>query len=1358
MTGFERLLLGGVFFALLLPNLAGTRPLPPEAVPEPLKPWIDWVLWEHQERDCPILYNAALHRCVWPSQLELQLSAQGGRFAQAFIVYRASRVELPGNDKFWPLEVTVNGLPAAIIAHQQTPQLQLAPGNYRIEGGFRWERLPESLPVPSATGLVSLQVEGVERERPELKDGQLRLREGTTDNITTPQDHLSLDLFRRVIDSHPLRLVSLLRLEVSGRQRELILGRPLLTGFIAVEIQSPLPARLDPDGSLRVQVRPGVWELELQALHPDYLTELSLPEQPPPWPNQEIWSFEAEPALRLVEIAGAVPVDPRQTRLPLDWQSLPAYQLSAGQTLRLQVVRRGDPQPEPDSLQLQRDLWLDFDGQGYTLRDRIEGRMTSGWRLSANPELELGRATLDGDPQFITKLAPDNRAGLEVRQGQVNLVAESRLAGPLTDLPATGWDREFQRVGSLLHLPPGWRLLAATGMDAEHHSWLKQWTLYDLFLVFVIAAGVGKLWGWRWAPPTLLTLALVWQEPGAPRQIWLYLLVLTALQQVVPMGRLHTLIKVMRLLGLATLIAIVLPFMVEQARTGLYPQLASSGHTQSVLGDMELDRRLQTAMDEAPTALRESRNLEELKGRIATLGSALPPKPKSAAPRPWQADPEARIQTGPGLPDWQWQRIPLVWNGPVSQQQRMQLFLANPRDNLVLHLAGILLLLLLVWRFLELGGWRPGKGTTSSVLILLSLTLAGGPEPAQAEYPSPELLQQLEQRLTEPPECLPQCADIQRLRLELDETRLLARLQVDALERTAIPLPIDMQQQTPVQILLDGEPTVALARDVEGLLWIQVDSGQHELQLAARLPKLQQLQLPLPLPPHRVEVVTDSWTVEGLRENQVPDRQLHLTRNRPQGTDIDESDAFASQTLPSFVRVERTLRLDLEWSVETRVVRLSPVGTPIVLHIPLLQGESVISEEIQVQEGMALVSMAANTDQTVWLSHLPIGAQIRLSAPQTSQWIELWRLDVGPLWHARVTGIAPVHHQDQHRWLPTWKPWPGERVELQLSRPQGIPGVIRTIDSSRLLLTPGQRATDASLEFRLRGSQGGRHEISLPAQARLLSVQIDNQEQPIRQEGASVSLPVHPGEQIYALMWRLDEGMQAAWSTPVVDLGIASVNSDIQVQMGQDRWVLFTSGPQLGPAVLFWGELLIILLLALILGRLRDYSPLGAVSWLLLGIGLSQVSIWSSLLVVATFFAFGYRRRVDPRQLAGSFNLLQIGLVLLALLTLATLFWAVQQGLLGLPQMQIGGNGSSAYQLNWYQDRSEQQLPVAGVYSVPLLVYRLLMLAWALWLAFSLLGWIRWAWQAFSHGGRWIEIKLKLPKRRHSKPRSPQQS
>lgn len=1358
MTIFKPFPLCLLMFASLLATSAHARPLAEEAVPEPLQPWVDWVLWEHQEQDCPMLYNTTQRRCVWPGELALELSERGGRFSQSLTVYRKSQVSLPGSDSYWPVQASVNGQPAAIIAQGKVPTIQLEPGRYQVEGRFSWERLPESLPIPGETGLLSLQVNGVQRDHPELRDGQLWLREGTDSTLRTPEDRLRLEVFRRVIDSHPLRLTTLLKLEVSGKQREVILGQPLLEGFLPQQIKSPLPARLEPDGRLRVQVRPGQWDLEIHALQPDYLTKLNLTTQPAPWPEQEIWSFEAQPALRLVEIEGAPQIDPLQTRLPPDWRSLPAYQMRADQTLTLQVMRRGDPQPEPDKLQLQRDLWLDFDGQGYTLRDSIRGAMTSGWRLSVDPELNLGRVTLNGEAQFITRLEADNRQGVEVRQGSIDLAGESRIEGPGRELPASGWGRTFQQVGAVLHLPPGWRLLAVSGVDAERHSWLKQWTLYDLFLVFVIAAAVGKLWGWRWAVPALVTLALIWNEPGAPRHIWLYLLAVTALQRALPAGKYRNTARLARFAGLAVLLVIGLPFMVDQARTGLYPQLGRPG-IQPYLPVTQPGVRMMSdeAAPELSKAPREKRR-DYLEQKLSSIAS-LPRTAGSPSPDRWSPDPKANIQTGPGLPSWQWQRIPLSWNGPVAPEQRIRLALAGPSLNLLFNGLRMLLLLLLAWRFVDRQGFHlPQAGTGTAALLLLGLPILGTPDPAMAAYPSQQLLQQLEQRLIQPPECLPQCADIPRMGLELTETALSARLRVDALEKTVIPLPLDTRQQTPVQVLLNGAPAT-LMRDTKGLLWIELPKGQHEIRLSARLPNRPQLQIPLPLPPHRVEVTSSAWSVEGLRENQVPDRQLNLTRIQSLTDQADDPQAtFAPQTLPPFVQVERTLRLDLEWSVETRVRRLSPTGSPIVLHIPLLPDESVISEGIRVKEREVLINMGPSSREIRWLSRLPVGGRIQLTAPQTSQWVELWRVDVGPLWHAQIEGIAPVHHQGQNRWLPSWMPWSGESVSLDLTRPQGVEGATRTIDRASLTLRPGQRATDTTLVFRLRSSQGGRHEIRLPQGAELLVVKIDNRPQPIRQEGQTVSLPVHPGEQTYQLEWRRDQGIQGQWHTPTLDLGLPSVNTDIRVQMARDRWILFAKGPRLGPAVLFWGELLVILLVAVILGRLHAYSPLGFVSWLLLGIGLSQVSIWSALLVAVTFFAFGYRRRIDPQQITGSFNLLQVALVLLSLFTLGTLFWAVQQGLLGLPEMQISGNGSSAYQLNWYQDRSGELLPQASVYSVPLLVYRLLMLAWALWLAFSLLAWVKWAWNAFSHRGRWIEIKIQLPKRKRVRKEAPKQT
>ena len=69
--------------------------------------------------------------------------------------------------------------------------------------------------------------------------------------------------------------------------------------------------------------------------------------------------------------------------------------------------------------------------------------------------------------------------------------------------------------------------------------------------------------------------------------------------------------------------------------------------------------------------------------------------------------------------------------------------------------------------------------------------------------------------------------------------------------------------------------------------------------------------------------------------------------------------------------------------------------------------------------------------------------------------------------------------------------------------------------------------------------------------------------------------------------------------------------------------------------------------------------------------------------------------------------------------------------------MQIVGNGSSAFDYHWFQDRSQQALPQAFIVSLPMWAYRVAMLAWSLWLAFAIVRWVRWGWATYSSGGIW---------------------
>ncbi|MGZ5052468.1 MAG: hypothetical protein ACXWF8_14710 [Methylobacter sp.] len=1316
------------FSAVLFVSTAQAKPLTPEQVPEPLKPWIAWVLHDSPEPACPFLYNSyEQQRCNWPSELQLDLTGNKGVFEMGWAVYRDSWVELPGDKQHWPLNATVNGKTALVMDKNGVPSIKLAAGpQYRIKGEFLWNAMPDNLTITEATGLIALRVNGAAVLSPAIKDGQLWLKSGDSGlKAENAGNGLDLQVFRKITDDVPALVLTRLMLEVSGEQREVKLPSPILDGFIPLELDSPLPARLEPDGQLLVQLRPGHWQIDVLARNSKELNTLAFNGGQPGttiWPEAEIWVFEARPQLRVVEIEQLSAVDPNQTNLPDDWKNLPAYKIGPDQTMVFKTIRRGDPEPEPNQLNLYRKLWLDFDGQGYTVNDTITGTMTRGWRLNALPQTQLGRVALNGGNQFITR-APAGKQGIEIRSGTIALDADSRVNGAVGNTSAVGWEQDFRSVRAELNLPPGWRLLAASGVDNVPDSWISRWTLLDLFLVLIGALATAKLWNRYWGGVALVTLALIWHEPGAPQFVWLNLLAAIALLKVLPPGRFLKLVGWYRNAFWLALIVTALPFMVEQVRTGLYPQLEQTRQTSqyefapavSVPASMPLmSNRMQEGLAKKSLSTEEGVNFDRI-------------------------DPKAKIQTGPGLPQWHWHTVQLSWNGPVDAGQQLHLWYLTPTLTMLLNFVRVMLVALLALLMFGVAEKIRFKRIESATPLLLWLTLAPvlamSPAPADAEIPSQDVLVQLRNKLLDKqvaPDCLPSCAEIPQMDVVISDAELTITLKVHVQHPAAIPLPADYDQWFPNRILVDGKTAPAMYRENNGL-WLYLPEGEHQVALSGAAPALSKFTLPLPLKPDWIDVRNTGWQAAGVRDHGDIDDQLQFIRSgRAEPHNQRELEPNA---LPPFVRIERSLHLGLDWRISTRIVRVSQGDAAIFLEVPLLPGESVTTAGIRVKDGKAEVNLSAQQDELAWESTLAKSEKIDVTAAQTTQWIEVLSADISPIWHVETSGIAMMHLNGAGTWLPEWHPWPDEKIALQITRPEAVEGQTLTIDNSRLSMQPGQRGREAELSFSLRSSQGTQHTLTLPEQAVLQSVAINGQNQPIRQDGRKLTLPVGPGSQTIAVNWRETGGIDTVLTTPQVDLGVASVNANLHIGLGQDRWVLFALGPKLGPAVLFWGVLIVIAIVALGLGRI-PLTPLNAGQWLLLLVGLSQIPMMSAGIVITWLMLLGWRQTRQASEIR-YFNALQVALGLLALISLSTLFWAVEQGLLGSPDMQIVGNQSSAYHLNWYQDRSPAVLPTATLVSVPLLVYRLLMLAWSLWLAVSLLDWLKWGWGCFASNGLW---------------------
>ena len=1395
--------------SILCSSLTFAAPMSRDDVPAPLKPWVPWALHGAQESPCPLQAGSAdARRCVWPGQLALQLNQSGGSFVQTARVYTAPReqvwVPLPGNTQRWPQDVQVDGKAQAVTAQADRPGIYLPAGEHRLTGRFIWESLPENLSVPATTGLIALTVNNQSIDEPRWDEsGLLTLAQGARESREAEKADLRIS--RLLTDDIPLVITTRIELFVAGKNREITLAGLLPTDAVPLSLASNLPARFDANQKLLVQVRPGRWEITLTARLPGAVKTLSAPKID--GVAEEVWAFAARPALRQVTLSGPAQIDPQQTTLPADWRKYPVYRIKPGEVLGLMETRRGDANPSPDQLTLNRHIWLDFDGAGYTVKDEISGRLSQSWRLALRAPFVLGRAASGGRDQLLTEDA-DKVSGIEVRMGQAQISADARLPGSARELPTVGWSFDAQKVAATLHLPPGWRLLAVSGADQAQGAWVSRWSLLDFFLVLVAAVAAFRLWGWSWGAVTLVLLVLTWHEPGAPRWVWINLLAAAALARALAATRAGVWLTRYRNVAWLAVLVIALPFAVAQVRATLYPSLempgrqidpvnaqqggvtvrgATIGRRGTTFEVDQAEARTQAAQEmmkqdmpapaaaPAPgaTATESATPVEEPRAKRAlssskrsgdnytmfSSGSGGPmDKVKTVVD---EIDPKAVVQTGPGLPRWQWRSHVLSWNGPVEKSQTLTLWLLAPWAKAMVVLMHLLLAAALLVRAFDMVHLvrprllRRWAGAASAIALFgwfVSMDDLHAATPAQTEntktvgaspFPGDAMLGELRNRLTEPvPACRPNCATITRMRVENSGNELRLRLEVHAVEPTAVPLPGGPKQWVPAQALLDAKPAPVMRGQNETLL-IAVPAGVHQVTLTGTLPPRDAVQLALPLKPRRVEAALSGWRLDGADANGVAEETLQLTRTaiaaagRSERAGVDNSDG----NIAPFTRIERTFSLGLEWRVTTRVVRVNAPGQPLVVEYPLLAGESVISADVKAEGGKARVGLAPQANEASFESTLKISPALKLTAAKQMNWVETWALDAGTQWHITLDGIPMTHRQSEGRHLPRWQPWPGEEVVITVAKPAAVAGAWITLDQAVLEVKPGSRVTEMDLRLSLRASRGGEHVLDFPADMTLQRASINNQTEPLKLEGGKLKLAITPGLQDVLLTLRAPEGLGLTYRTPVIGLNLPGLNQHVQLHVPAERWVMGFSGPRLGPAILLWGVALVLVVAGFGLGR-APATPLKSWQWILLLLGLTQTDVLAGAIIVFWLFALAARERAGSR-LAGSrwFNAMQAALMLLTLLALALLLSAVKTTLLGAPEMQIEGNGSHASQLRWYQDRGD--FPGVTLVSLPLWVWRGIMLAWALWLAWSLIGWLRWGWGALSAGGLWIKAAPK---------------
>ncbi|WNL47096.1 hypothetical protein RKE25_05520 [Dyella sp. BiH032] len=1345
----------------LLGLWALAAPLLAQDVPPPLRDWQGWVLHDVPQHACPFVATQGPGnvQCAWPGRLGVEAGKDGGRFSLDLHVDAPSWVGLPGDARNWPQQVTAGAKALAVLDRSGEPSVWLEPGDYSLRGELPWSARPARLRVPASIGLVALSVDGTTVSRVERNGDQLTLGEAA--EAQRAADALSLRVYRRLEDGLPATLETHLQLNVTGSAREQLLGPALPQGFVATALSGDLPARLESDGRLRIQLRPGQWTLDLVARGTEPLKQVALKLPAEPWPRQEIWSYQDDTSLRSTRVEGQA-TDAAQAGVPDDWRELPAFALDDNQGLAIEQGTRGNEGGQGDQVKVARQIWLDFDGRGFNVSDHLTGTLRKSQRLDVAAPWQLQRAAQGESPLLVTG-GEGGRSGVELREARLDLHAGLRLPRG-GNLPSGGWQMPLENIEATLHLPYGYRLIGASGADRSPDSWIAQWSLLDLFVVALIALLAGRLLGWPWALLAVAFLALSQHEYGAPRWTLGIALALALLARALPEGKLRLGSRIGAGAVLALAVLWSLPFAAQQMDYVLHPQLDGVGfvaRSQMASAEAEMAPAAdevaarQEVIAQAPVAapppppapVAEDASVASSAGEPKTLyNMAAKSAPALGGSRYRdQRDTHSVIQAGHGEPSWDvGNNYSLGWSGPVTAEQNTRLVIAPAWLVRLLRFAMLVLLAALLARVVlrvfhpaEGGGmprWPLGRASAALLLLALVPQLTR----AQDALPNDALLQQLRQRLTEAPKCVPNCAAIALAQVRADGDQVDLDLEVHAGAPVAIPLP---QADASLQLTgasVDGRADAPLVRRGDQAL-VRMDRGVHRVSLRYRASGDDTVSLRFALHPQRVGFAGQGWAIDGLDGGRALGDSLALRRVRA-GADGKEV-AAGSQAFPPYVSVRRVLMLDVDWTVETTVTRIAPSEGGFSFDLPLLPGEHPLGDDARVHDGRLGVTFNGNQSEVRWTSRLDRTDKLELKAPALGERAEGWEVQAAPMWHVDSDGV-PAGHEDGSLFF---LPLPGETLRLTMTQPKAVTGDSLAFDEVRVASAVGDRATETTVHLLARSTRGGEHAIALPASAELLEAKRDAQPLSLAVRDGKLSLPLLPGSHGFELRVREPRGIGAVTRSAQFALDAPAANLHLELNLPEDRWVLWTWGPTAGPAVLYWSQLVVLLLAAWLLARYAP-TPLRFQHWLLLGLGFSAFAWSAYALVVAWLIALGVRARRAPPERIGAvgFNLLQIALAFFTVVALAVLISAVPKGLLGVPDMHVAGNESTAWHLHWFADQTTDALPRGGVFSVSLWVYKIAMLLWALWLANALIGWLRWGFEAWTREGYWRKREPKV--------------
>ncbi|MCF6299826.1 MAG: hypothetical protein L3J52_01705, partial [Proteobacteria bacterium] len=1051
-------------------------------IPEALEQWQQWVQFEQGYRNCPHYQNQPVgkkssHVCAWPDTLEISISDRQASFSINWDVIEDSWLFLPGDIDSWPQAVKANNQPITVTSANGKPRIYLTKGKHQIKGKFSWSTRPETIEVPAEIADIKLNLDGKSINFPERKVNSLWLGESAS-TAKVESNNVELEVNRLIIDGHPMTMYLAMEILVSGVARNEKLGKVGSELLQITNLEGGLSAYVDSDGYLWAQLKPGNWELNIS------FNILGWPEQIPfqrdgtNWPKQEVWAYQDNKNIRLSQISGVVPINPEQTFSR--WDQVPNYLLSDGDVLNIKEQKRGTLN-QSEQLNLYRQLWLSFDGESYRSKDQISGEKLGNWRLNAQTGYQLLNATSHQETLLITE-SDQKEQGLELRTPAIDLQVSGEFKSG-TSHSISGWLANFDYIKTDLFLPYGYMAFATNNVDKSNNVWLEKWALWDIFVVMLLVAFTFKVIGLKASVFAFVALVLGYHEVNMPVAVWVNVIFAIALFSFKPSGKFYTLIRSYLYISLLGLVVALTPFLISQVRLSIHPQLENSGSV-NPSADMVKMKKSRT-LNKIYTQSYNTRNaiqseMDTLGGqdKITVTGSSIR---NADQLNRYQAD--AILQAGKGTPQWRFNQISLQWDGPITADQSFSLYLLTPTLRVIWRLllvfSAVFWLLQLVQKTQEKTRKLQQASPTGMVFVLLALFL---PASLMAQgFPSSGLLQQLQSRIYQQPNCAPNCASIESVTVSANGNgnQLQIKLVYHAFADSAVAIPGSDGWRIN-KIELNGNVTQNRI-SYKKQSWIAVKKGVNTLVLTGVIANSNHISVLFPLPPGKITTESNDWQFAGLDGQTLTNNTLQLIAMARNITSAEQS---KTTEIKQFVKINRRLTFDDKWFLTTRVERIAPISGAINLSVPLITNEHPTSKLQLNDKGQVMVSISPDESEVSWFSVIDKLETIELIAADNSNYLEVWEILSAPQWHVDISGIpivAPENFESamDDYFIHIYMPRPGEKLKLDISRPNSVAGEILSVESVSNIFTVGKRSTKAISTINYRATQGGDFQIQL---------------------------------------------------------------------------------------------------------------------------------------------------------------------------------------------------------------------------------------------------------------------------------------